>query len=490
MADSLRTFVLLGDDFAYLAESRTWPRLIGSLGKPHNAHIVPLFRTWTYTLITIAGRLENLPPVVGAASYGVLVLVMLTGSHVVAHEAHDQTPGLAAMALLGVTTVMEPATVWYSAGQPLWAGFCILAMLAALQKWRSSAGPAWLILAVAATLAAPAFWSGGYAAGPVGAVYLWLDGRPRSRRAAALPIAATAAFVLAVLLAKGPALFSSRSVPTLSLTSPAQGVLHSCQAIVEALVLGNLGHDAETTASQGALLTILLLGAWSWSRRPVGRLNALEVAGATLVASSLLMVYTFRGNYPYSSLRSLGWYHAMPQVGFVLFLGGWWIRRFPAEGEVKGLRPVTRGGACAVVALTAALLILHVPRAERLLAASVGVSTEFVDREATPVRLQALPLARRRAEAQRRFLARLDEAERVAKRLAIGREAIRIAFGRIVGPGLPREAEDLDAADLLNLPGKGSVTDPEEVRAAIGALLAPPPSVEGSSKPAEKRRLD
>ena len=59
LGDELRHFCLAGDDFAYVADSRDASRLATNLFKPHNTHVVPLFRIWTFALVMAAGRLSN-----------------------------------------------------------------------------------------------------------------------------------------------------------------------------------------------------------------------------------------------------------------------------------------------------------------------------------------------------------------------------------------------------------------------------------------------
>ena len=58
--DQLRHSCLAGDDFAYVADSRDASRLASNLFTPHNTHIVPLFRIWTFALVAGAGRLSNI----------------------------------------------------------------------------------------------------------------------------------------------------------------------------------------------------------------------------------------------------------------------------------------------------------------------------------------------------------------------------------------------------------------------------------------------
>jgi hypothetical protein len=500
MADALRSAIVLGDDFAYLSASRTWARCVANLGTPHNVHVAPLFRLWTFGLVWLAGRLDRLPTVLVLASYAALVLVMLAGGHLVARESGSMALGLAAMAALGLTTVVERATAWYSAGQVLWAGLGILLMLVALQDWRARGGAWRLAFAFVAAVAAALSWTGGYAAGPVGAAYLWADGRPRARAVSLVLIVATAVAGCVFLALVGRRLSASDGLRDGSPPTTGRVVTtlaHTGQTIPELMVLANLGLDAPTTATQGAVLTLILAGLWAETVRRGGWPGPLETAGLALMATSLLMVFAFRGGLPFSSLRTLDWYYVIPHDGFILTLFGLGIRLVTSQAsrdivcEARGgtvqssgqwsgegatvqktgqchphaphlpgeitrpssptiPRPLTRRGALAMVGLATVLLILHAPRAARLVAG-----------DAEQVR------------AQRLFLARLDEAQRIARRDGIGREAIRATFGRIIGPGVAAQVPHSDAANLLDLPHAGRVTDPTFVRAALNDVLGP-----------------
>ena len=269
----LGSFFLKGDDFVYVARSRTPAALRENLLRPHNGHVVPLFRIETHALARLAGSLESLPTVLGWASYATLVLAMTAIGHVVARESGRTALGLTAMAAVGLTSVLGPTLLWYSAGQALAAGTMVLAMLAALQAWRTS-GPWWaLALGLLAATAAPLFWSGGYAAGPVGIAYLWADGRRGSRRAAALLAAIALATVGLVWYAAGRSFAPASHVATRSLGEVvpiAAMVAHTAQAVCEALVLNNLGLDAATTPVQALLFVVALAVIWVWTRRPRG----------------------------------------------------------------------------------------------------------------------------------------------------------------------------------------------------------------------------
>ena len=151
---------------------------------------------------------------------------------------------------------------------------------------------------------------------------------------------------------------------------PVQAVLHVAQAIAESLVFGNLGLDVVTTPFQAVILVLGLASLWSWSRGGPGRINPLEAAGATIVVGSYFLVYFFRGNLAFSSLRPVVWYNAIPQIGAVLFAAGWWAGLRPADP-----RPMTRLSALVVSALVVTTALIQAPRVERYFIAKMPPMT-------------------------------------------------------------------------------------------------------------------
>lgn len=477
---------LHSDDFAYLAASRTLGRALDHFYTPHNTHIVPAWRILTWSLSAIAGRLANLQAVLAVAAYSALVLVMLALGAFVARETQSAAIGLVAMAGLGTSSLLATPATWYSAGQTLWAGLGILGTLLFLQGFKRNGGVWRLALAALMAWLAGGLWTIGHAAGPVGAVYLWTDARPRSRRAAWVPLAATVIAIAIAMTLGGRRINATISFggrTTMKASDPAQGVLHTLQSIPENLVLGNLGLVAETTLEQGAVLTLTLALAWYFSRRGRGPMTPLECAGVSLVLLSYLVEWTVRGYLPYSSLRAIvPWYDTIPDIGFVLFLAGWWAA-VARPGPPSAFLPLTLGQAAGIVLFQVALVFLHQPRVEALLQQKVPEMTAE-ERKLLPVpslqHWRAVYLAERRWDWQHRAFARLDRAEEIARRLGIGRKAIREVFGRVEVPGIPFV---YDAADMLDLPWEGTAqVDPARVREALEPWVAlePDPSPPGS----------
>jgi hypothetical protein len=483
MWDSLEYYALYGDDFWYISEGRDASTLTRYLLEPHNTHIVPLFRLWTFALMEAAGRMARWQSVFAVGAYLPVILAMLGVGHLVARERRSRTLGLAAMVLLGVTTTLEPAVAWFSAGQALGSGVAIVAALIAARAWRERGGWIHLVGLFTAVLAAPLLWSGGLAAGPAVAAFLAVEKRRACRRLAWIVLVPTLVSALAIVVLSQRPLTRTKIIhevhPDLW-PRPIQAVLHTTQAIPEVLVIGNLGLDAETTPAQGLVLTIALLLAWarSWWRK--GGPTPLAVAGASVVLFSYLMVYYFRGNLPFAThMRPLRWYHAVPQVGAVLFALGWGPRAESSKAESRVARP-TNLGLIAVLALLVSMLALHVPRHQRRMIEAAPPVTEF-EYEVTNFRtpwlqyLRARYFAEQHAARQRRALARLDLAEVRAASEGIGRDALKDAFGAVFVPGMPKVAEAYNAIDLFRLPARGRPASVPDLRREFGEWLAPEP---------------
>jgi hypothetical protein len=460
---SLPWFFLKSDDFVYLAWSRSPAALREHVAASYQGHVAPLFMLETHLLARLAGTLEALPTVLGWASYANLVLAMAAIGRVVAWETGRTARGLAAMAAVGFSSVLGPTLLWFAAGQALAAGTIILAMLTALQTWRIR-GSWWpLVLGLLAAAAAPLIWSAGYAAAPVGMAYLWADGRRPCRRAAALLAACTLALIMLVwcVVGRGFAPASHVAARPLGGVLAADAVLtHSAQAVCEALILNNLGVDAPTTAVQGLLICTLLIGIWAWSRRrsgPTGsglwlHINPLEAAGAVLVMATLGLIFASRGTESdYNSLRGLGWYDAMAELGAVLFVAGWRSGRLPSPPS-GAPEPPGRRELLAVLMFAAGLMALQAPRAHRVIFEYDGASAPLGadSTRAGPPRTSADLVAR--AADQRRALAELDRLEPRARRGEIGRAAVRRAIDRASVPGMPAPLPGFDPADLLEIP--------------------------------------
>ncbi len=379
--EPLSFYRLFSDDVAYVASSRTWDRTVSNLFVPHNTHIVPVWRLVTWALVTTAGSLERVPAVLALASYAILVCVMMMTGKLVARETGRAGLGLVAMAMMGTSSLMVTPAIWYSAGQPLWAGFGILAALWYAQSYRRSGRFDVLVMSGVSAAVAGGFWTIGHMAGPVAAVYLWFDGRRRCRIASVVPLAATLLAVTTSLLMAPRAIdsrvsFHGRTVSQAA--DPVQGLLHTAQAIPENLILGNLGLESQTTPIQGLVLSIGLAIIWAgsrWQRGSEFAFNPLECAGASLVLGSYLVEWTFRGYLDFRYLRTINlynivpWYDAIPQIGAVLFVAGWWSgpRRAGVSPAVPSRTiPLTWRGALGVGTLSLVLIILNGPRVERV----------------------------------------------------------------------------------------------------------------------------
>jgi hypothetical protein len=512
--EPLSTYELFSDDIAYLASSRTWPRAVAHLFTPHNTHVIPAWRVVTWALAAGAGGLERMPVVLAVASYAILVVVMLLTGRLVARETGQTGLGFAAMILVGTTSLMLTPATWYAAGQPLWAGAGILSTLWYAQTYRRS-GQIWALLP--ATLTAPIagwFWTMGHMAGPVAAVYLFCDGRRRSRLAALIPLAASVVGASVALGLGGREIDSTISFHGRTLAQafhPIQGALNAAQAIPENLVLGNLGLSARTTPTQGVILTLAILCFWtrrlwqqpvppdslgqepspwdSHARRLLRAFSPLECAGAALVLGTYLVEWAFRGYETFQNLRTLNlrfivpWYDAIPHIGGVLFVIGWYSARRnpPNESRLPGKAlPLSRGGAVGLCVLAACLIALNRPRVDALVRATVPRLLPSEQKRFPIPRLQTIranAVISDRAEWQRAHLRGLDTAEQIARRMGLGRDALHAAFGHPWVPGSvgalrPELYALYDAIGLLDLPEAGRSASPAEVRRALGGFFA------------------
>jgi hypothetical protein len=507
-ADPLWNYYIYGDDWEFVASSRSFTRAFENLWTPHNVHIVPAWRLWTAVVVAIAGDLKNLPTVLACASYALLVVTMILAGRLVARETQRGGLALATMAFLGTTSLMQPAASWYSASEATGAGLGVLLTLWFAQGWRFWGGKWRLIMIVVSTWFAGGCWTTGHVAGLVVAAYLWADGRRRCRFAAIIPLLSSTIAVAAVLGLGGRGIgeqstisFHGRSAKDAS--SPLQGALHTVQAIPERLILGDLGLTAKTTFAQAMVLIFVLVLVWAISRRRSSwdssavddsrggggdsavarkslawiRPSPLECAGAVLVFASYGMLWTFRGYLPFSSLRGfVQWYETIPQIGAALFAAGWWASTH-ANVPKQESAPLTRGAAIAVLLLQLALIAIHQPQSRELFAdpLRIGGMTAYEKEQLFPLpelkRLRNVYLWSERAERQKRQLARLDRAQETARRMGVGREDLVEIFGRHIWPDPPV----IDDGNLLNLPWKGTEHDPERIRRALGDAFAVEP---------------
>jgi hypothetical protein len=177
------------------------------------------------------------------------------------------------------------------------------------------------------------------------------------------------------------------------------------------------------------------------------------------------------------------WYDAIPQIGAVLVMAGWWNRRGKNLGKgseaPRSSAPTQLEwvGVCLLVVL---MIGLNRPRVDRLVRATVG-SLQPSDRKIFKIEelqtMRANVLLLDRTRWQRRHLIRLDQCEAKASQMGWGRDAIRAAFGNRFIPGLGEHLpagkyNDYDAAALLDLPDEGDPVDPRAVRAVLAELYA------------------
>ncbi len=472
--DWLSNPLIKGDDFAFLADSRAGAEPFRHLWEPHNSHVVPVFRLATSTLCRVAGSLGNVPWVLTVANHALLVLLVIATGHFVAWETGSMGYGLGAMAWLGVSTVLQPAATWYSAGQTLGTGLFVMITLLSTQLSILRQQRLWLIPAFLAAAVAPMIWTGGVCAGIVGSVYLlWHRGRTGGRWAAA-PLVGTLASLGVITWAAGASLIRAVSDSGAGDgIQPFRIVTHGAQAVVESLGFANLGLTTESMPLQSLALSLGLVWGWIASLLRSGRRpNALESVGLTLVLAPYGLAFALRSGFPFENLRDLGWYDTMPQIGTVLFGIGW------LAGKCAGPRcpdRLTWMGFLGVGTTTVILLALHVPQVQQI---RIDEAPEMTSSEKLrlPIpelqRLRAIYLASERSERQRRALQRLERAGVLGVRNGLSRDALRNQFGRVVVPGWPLAMKEQDALDLIELPERGGTLDPAQAAKMFPPLLS------------------
>ena len=148
--------------------------------------------------------------------------------------------------------------------------------------------------------------------------------------------------------------------------------------------------------------------------------------------------------------------------------------------------PLSRLGAIGVCGLLLVLIVLNRPRVDALWRGSVPALLP-VEQKMLPIvplqSMRATTLLFDRAQWQRRHLRRLDQAQAVAGRLGIGRDAGATAFGRLDMPELP---EVYDAVGLLGFAERGRQVDPDVVRRALGPYVFKEPEPRPAWLPARR----
>lgn len=476
-------YQLRADDFSYIGASRNWARTVDNLFIPHNTHICPSWRILTYGIVQFAGDFTHIHGVLKVVSYLALVLVMLGTGHFVAHESKSLMLGFAATALSGITATQRLSAIWYSAGQTLWAGLFILCSLILAQeaihrRWH------WLWPGVFISCwVAGGFWTIGHAAGPVTAIYVIAAARGKSRWLAIVPVIAMISAVTIALIFGGNEIDSKIAFHGKS-TGEAfhfvQGFTHTCHAIIETMILSNLGIDARTTDAQAVILTFLLFVIWlAWHRKNHRPVTTLEWAGAALCISAYLVEWSFRGYLTWNSLKGVVyWYDSIPQIGWTIFIAGWAMAATMPDAAQNDPRAwparMSRTDGLVILGIGIFMMVMHQSEVDRQLIGLVPPLTNFeIENNTFPVpylqRLRATFIWDERSKRQQRFLAKFQVAEAIAKKSGWSIADISNAFGRVRMPGIPKV---YDGAFMMDLPLSSTAkANPETVRKALEPLL-------------------
>jgi hypothetical protein len=469
MAGPLETYRIQADDYYHFGASRTWDRMTSNLVRPHNLHVVAVFRFFNWCLLRLSGDWQDLPRVAGVAAYVLLALAMVLCGWFVWGETGNPAIGLASMVGLGGSTLLYSAVTFYAATPALWAGLGMLLTLLALQRWRRVGSSIPLVAAGLASLLAIASWSGGYVVVPVAAIYLWADRRPRCRRAGVIFLLAAGIGSVGLVALTRQSILAAHNLGGRAAGEalrPIRGAIHTIHAIPESLVLRNLGIEAEITESQAVVFCLVLLGLWIGLRRRVSA-SPIEAAGATCVLVSYLLIYTARGYLPFSSLRTTPWYQTLPHFGAVLFVSGVFSR---AASSAMVCRPLTAGGILAATAFSVLFCAVQKPVANRLFRDEIFPALRGMEPEglALPEKLLndlTWEVARLVAQEQRRLFGQFDRTESVSRQLGISPSGLRDEFGTPRFPSVPAELDPWSILDLAPEPGAAG---PELVRQSLG----------------------
>lgn len=343
-ARPLLTPVLVGDDFELLAESRTWPRTVDHLWRPHNEHVTPLCRLLIFVLERLAGSLTSVPMVFTLVGPLALWAAMLLVYLFVRRELDHPFYGLLAMVLFGVTTMYHQAVYWFAASFTLLALDTILLGLLAAQHWRRTRRPFSLVLTCLAALLAPGWFAVGVLAAPLFAVYLLAPGRSeqtswRSRLLPALlPTLGTALFLAVSLSHSGHRIMHLehyRGQTATEAFKPFQGLLLTARSTVDNLLIGQLGYHLEGSHVLEPFVYLLFAAVvvvgFFWGRP--ARDPRLMLLGLCLVFLTYWVIYSARATWGYEEggMTNRVWtrYHLLPQLGLVLFVCGGLAARGP-----------------------------------------------------------------------------------------------------------------------------------------------------------------
>jgi hypothetical protein len=472
LAGPLLNYRIQADDYYHFGASRTWDRMAENLVRPHNLHVVAVFRFVNWFLLWVAGEWRDLPRVASIAAYLLLVLNMVACGRLVWIETGSPALGMACMVGLGGSTLLFSAVTFYAATPALWAALGILLSLLCLQHWRRVGGMWALVTACLASAFAIASWSGGYVVGAVAATYLWADGRPAVRRAAVwffVGAASASALMLALTRQSILAAQNLGGREAGEALQPLRGLVHTIHAIPEMLILPNLGIETEITEWQAAVFCAVLLALWIWRHGRGLPITPLEASGAACVLVSYLLIYTARGYLPFSSLRTTPWYQTLPHFGAVLFVCG---LVFPYRSLSESRRPLTASGILGAAMFAVLFCVVQQPVANRLFQAEVFPELSRAEAEQLAMPRRVLDgftweVAKFAAQDQRRLFAQFDRIEAASRQHGIARSQLLEQFGSPRFPGFPVELEPWTILDLAAEPGAAG---PDAVRQSLGWL--------------------
>jgi hypothetical protein len=368
-----------------------------------------------------------------------LLCLWLLG-RIIFRELGSLTTALVAVAAFSLSSLDSEVIYWYSASSFSWALlWTLLALSFAGSASRSGGRGALAGLALASAMA-PACSAIGLMAGPLGAIRLVLDARPRSPRlprfAWIVPPIGTIAYLAACVPFRYQAILSSSMEHRADFGSGMSSVLCAPTNVLLPGLFGlNFVELGPHLPLNLGLAALGLVGILAWAIRSPDR--SLIVGGLWLVLCGYVMTYCFRTQrFGASWLFRVERYHFFPMVGFT-FWTALASRRWLSRYDGRPLASLVVG-----IVVAALLLATHLP--------NILAHSRFYD-----------------FPGQRRTLAALEDLRSICRRERITRGQALAALGPIV-----LDWSKFDYLGLLPPSVEASGVPDREVRRTLLASLS------------------
>ncbi len=354
--------ILFDDDLVRVGGLRR-SGLSGSLFRPFNEHMAPLFEVVSWAAWRAAGReVLAVASTFRVASFVARAATAAMLGLVVGREARSTAAPLAALALFSLSSVSAETVLWYSASSFEWAAAAsMLAWYAAARSESASirAGRGWLVVAASASAAAPAFSAIGILAGPLASLRAVSGvegvGGLRGRIARApIPWFGTAAYLGVCACFRYKEVVGESVGRNLDLTSALWAAVRAPALVLLPGLVGSPSLAGRMPDPVAAALTISgLIASLAWAVR--SRQRPLILGGLAWIAGGYLAAYATRARAGDVWVFAIGRYHLFPQIGLIwLVAAGLGPRLWPLNA-----RPIARMAGAG--GLAAALLWVQGP---------------------------------------------------------------------------------------------------------------------------------